>query len=181
LRLFFFLFFFADPGWKGDVRWAWKAFWTKFKWMLVTLILPKILLGKALGDLSAARRSPNSLITLKIDQGHPLSDAEISNWTLSHAYYSDMGGFCFRTSSLWSHGKDCQLQYITADDLLKLRAKGHIATITEHEIKDKSNGDCIVKAMAVIQVSWLVIQVMLRATRNFPISQLEITACAFAA
>ena len=110
-----------------------------------------------------------------------LSDAEISNWTLSHAYYSDMGGFCFRTSSLWSHGKDCQLQYITADDLLKLRAKGHIATITEHEIKDKSNGDCIVKAMAVIQVSWLVIQVMLRATRNFPISQLEITACAFAA
>ena len=152
--------------------------------MLVTLILPKILLGKALGDLSAARRSPNSLITLKIDQGHPLSDAEISNWTLSHAYYSDMGGFCFRTSSLRSDGKDCQLQYITADDLLKLRAKGHIArlpSITEHEIKDKSNGDCIVKAMAVIQVSWLVIQVMLRATRNFPISQLEITACAFAA
>ena len=93
-------------------------------------------------------------------------------------------GFFFRSSSLRSDGKDCQLQYITADQLLKLRAKGHIArlpSITEHEIKDKSKGDFIVKATAVVQVSWLVIQVVLRATRSLPVSQLEITACAFAA
>ncbi|PVH84281.1 hypothetical protein DL98DRAFT_584848 [Cadophora sp. DSE1049] len=174
-----------DPGWQGNVKWALKAFWTKFKWMLLTLILPEMPLAKALDDLLAAREALTRGRNLKEKRRGPLSAQEISKyWTLTHAYYANMGGFAFRTSALRPDGKDYQLQYITANDVLKLRAQGHIAklpSISEHEIQDKSKGDFIVKATAVIQVSWLVIQVIVRAKRNLPISQLEITACAFAA
>ncbi|KAH7397957.1 hypothetical protein BKA64DRAFT_673198 [Cadophora sp. MPI-SDFR-AT-0126] len=173
-----------DPGWQGDVKWAWKAFWTKFKWMLYTLILPEVLLGKALADRDSAKQAVFFSKTLEVTNGTPLSDEEESNWTLTHAYYANMGGFAFRTSTPRPNRKGYQLQHITADDLLRLRAEGNMARlpdITEHEIKDKSKGDFIVKATAVIQVSWLVIQVIVRATRSLPVSQLEITACAFAA
>ncbi|KAK0103335.1 hypothetical protein ONS95_005362 [Cadophora gregata] len=173
-----------DRGWQGDAKWALRPFCTKVKWMLLTLILPEILLGKALSDLRTAKDAVNKAKRLKVTSGTGLSREEKGNWTLTHAYYADMGGFAFRTSSHRSDETHYKLQYILADDVLKLRALGHIAklpSITEDEIKDKSQGDSFVKATAVLQVSWLVIQVILRVAHSLPVSQLEITACAFAA
>ena len=45
-----------DPGWQGDLKWKAKSPWSNFKWMLVTMFAPELILGKAFGDLMAARK-----------------------------------------------------------------------------------------------------------------------------
>lgn len=53
--------------------------------------------------------------------------------------------------------------------------------ITEQDINDKSKSDGLVKLIAILQVLWLVIQLIARAIQNLPFTQLEITTFAFAA
>ena len=49
------------------------------------------------------------------------------------------------------------------------------------ELEDRSKGDMFVKGAAVLQISWLVIQIIARASEGLAISLLEITTVAFAA
>jgi hypothetical protein len=48
-------------------------------------------------------------------------------------------------------------------------------------IQDKSKGDTFVKGIAVIKVTWLVIQVITRGTKGLPTTQLKIAVLAFSA
>lgn len=52
--------------------------------------------------------------------------------------------------------------------------------MTEEEIKDRSKGDMFVKVIAVGQIVWSVIQIIVRATRRLAVSPLEIAVVAFA-
>lgn len=63
------------------------------------------------------------------------------------------------------------------------REKGIITMpkYTEQEITDKSKSDGLVKLIAMLQVLWLVVQLVVRKIGNLPFSQLEITTVAFAA
>ena len=49
------------------------------------------------------------------------------------------------------------------------------------DLEDRSKGDIFVKGAAVVQISWLVIQIVARASENLAVSLLEITTLAFAA
>ncbi|KAF6231640.1 hypothetical protein HO173_010172 [Letharia columbiana] len=49
------------------------------------------------------------------------------------------------------------------------------------DLEDRSKGDIFVKGAAVLQISWLVIQIIARASEGLAISLLEITTLAFAA
>lgn len=49
------------------------------------------------------------------------------------------------------------------------------------ELEDRSKGDMFVKGAAILQISWLVIQIIARASEGLAISLLEITTVAFAA
>ena len=60
-----------------------------------------------------------------------------------------------------------------------LVAKGYI-TLTEDEIKDKSHADFISKAIAVIQTTWFIMQVIARAVDGLAITELEIITVGFA-
>jgi uncharacterized membrane protein len=51
----------------------------------------------------------------------------------------------------------------------------------EKEILDKSKGDAVVKGIAVVQVVWLIMQVIARAAKGLPTSQLEIAVLAYSA
>ncbi|KAK4061098.1 uncharacterized protein Triagg1_10525 [Trichoderma aggressivum f. europaeum] len=53
--------------------------------------------------------------------------------------------------------------------------------ITEEAIDDKSKSDGLVKIIAVLQVLWLVVQLVVRTIDNLHFTQLEITTVAFAA
>ncbi|KAL7957330.1 hypothetical protein V8C34DRAFT_325431 [Trichoderma compactum] len=64
------------------------------------------------------------------------------------------------------------------------RMRGIIAkmpNIKEEAIDDKSKSDGLVKIIAVIQVLWLVVQLVVRTIDNLHFTQLEITTVAFAA
>ncbi|MCJ1450099.1 hypothetical protein MMC28_000428, partial [Mycoblastus sanguinarius] len=53
--------------------------------------------------------------------------------------------------------------------------------VTAEDLNDRSKGDALVKGAAVMQITWLVIQIIARAFQHLAISQLEITVLAFAA
>jgi len=168
-----------DPGWRGDLKWAWKGFFTKFKWMLFTLILPEFMFAKACAERMVAQESMKKVRSLKL-QNADFSEAESSNWTTAHAFYAEMGGFVIHP-----HGEGTtDTRVIDTFNILRLRRRGFLRTlptITADHLNDLSNGDSFTKIAAVGQVSWMAVQVIVRAVKRLPITQLEVTACGFAA
>jgi hypothetical protein len=82
-------------------------------------------------------------------------------------------------------GKD-HVVYIckNAENLVQMRRYGAIKRlpeIKEKEIWDKSKGDAFVKGIAMVQVIWLIVQVISRAAKGLSISQLEIAVLAYSA
>ena len=72
---------------------------------------------------------------------------------------------------------------LNAPQLLEARRRGiilQLPSITENEINDKNKGDTLIKLLAVLQVTWLGIQLIIRAVEGRQSSQLEITALALA-
>ena len=53
--------------------------------------------------------------------------------------------------------------------------------ITAEELSDRSKGDALIKAIAIAQITWLVIQIIARSFQSLAITLLEITVLAFAA
>ncbi|KAK3686587.1 hypothetical protein LTR37_019692 [Vermiconidia calcicola] len=91
---------------------------------------------------------------------------------MAHAYYAEMGGFMLQAP-------DAPACSITAKHLLYLVNKKYtnLPAIIEKEIWDKSKADLVLKALALVQVSWLVVQVVARAVQGLTISLLDISAC----
>lgn len=149
--------------------------------MIFTLILPEFLVAKAFAERMVARKSVAEIREMKCkDSAKQLSEEEIANWTMTHAFYAEMGGFVVRPEG---PGTD-DLLVVNVKDILRLRSKGALQTlptITAETLSDFSNGDAFTKAAAVGQVSWMIVQVIVRAAKGLPITQLEITACGFAA
>jgi hypothetical protein len=64
---------------------------------------------------------------------------------------------------------------LTACQLYKARISGVMPTlphVTREDLDDKNKGDVLVKLLAVAQVSWMVFQVIVRATMSRPSSPL---------
>lgn len=141
----------------------WRSFWSQLKWMLVTIMLPEYLVGKAFGDYVDVRRFKRS--------------EHITSWTVTHAYYCNSGGFLLDFPS-----KDEPIAINTAQlrYLLDKKAINSTPTITEAEIKEKGQGDFFAKLLAVLQLIWLVMQLITRKTLNLRPTKIEITALSFA-
>jgi hypothetical protein len=54
-----------------------------------------------------------------------------------------------------------------------------LPNITTSELNDKSKGDIFVKVIAVIQVFWVALQIIVRVRKGLKISQLELAVAAF--
>lgn len=73
--------------------------------------------------------------------------------------------------------------HLIADDIIELRSKKLIPSlpyITEDESNDKSKSDPFVRIIAIFQILSVVIQIIIRASRQLAVSQLEIAVVAFA-
>ena len=53
--------------------------------------------------------------------------------------------------------------------------------VTIEELSDRSKGDAVVKGGAILQITWLVLQIIARTFENLAVTLLEITVLAFAA
>lgn len=55
----------------------------------------------------------------------------------------------------------------------------HLPLLDQDELDDKIKGDAAAKGIALVQVLWLIAQLIIRKSRDLPSSQLEITTLAF--
>ncbi|KAM0254572.1 hypothetical protein ACHAQJ_006680 [Trichoderma viride] len=107
---------------------------------------------------------------------------DLSNWTLTHIYYANMGGFVLESTP------NEKLNYYTAlhltfNDIYSLREDDilpKLRDIPAEEIDNKSKGDGLVKAIAVMQITWSTAQIIVRAFRKLSVSPLEVAVVAFA-
>ncbi|KUJ06827.1 uncharacterized protein LY89DRAFT_661410 [Mollisia scopiformis] len=163
-----------------DVEYVLSSAWRKAKWMLLTLILPEFLVGKALQDNGRAKRSIINLSEL----------ANVSGiaWSTTHGFYADMGGFVLKArqqrngenvpAPIFLNCESLQFAFI-GDGNRSLIEK--IPHISKKDIQDKSKGDFFVKATAVVQVCWMVVQTIVRGAKGLAVSQLEIAVLAYSA
>jgi hypothetical protein len=78
----------GDPGWKGDLKYAAKNFWTSAKWMIITVLAPELLISLDAGHLTWAFETLKELKRFSEEDGVP--------WSLTHSLFADMGGFVVR-------------------------------------------------------------------------------------
>lgn len=163
-----------DPGLLGDLKWRLKGFYRASLRMLCTVIAPELIIGVACHDFVVAKYERKRFQKYAAED-----DVE---WTLAHSYYANMGGFVIRSKPLGE--KDYHDPYhLTAAGIYELRENNYIPKLPDipmEEIADKSKGDGLVKAIAVGQILWTILQVIVRAARRLPVSPLEIAVVGFA-
>jgi hypothetical protein len=87
-------------------------------------------------------------------------------WTLTHSYFANMGGFeRYHTSGfpipLTAHAlANCYIR-TDHDPLSDL-------SLWKEEMEDKSKADWLVKTIAIAQISWLILSVMVRGVTHIP-------------
>jgi hypothetical protein len=130
--------------------------------MLFTLLAPEYILGKPLGDRVVAECCKKRFKTVGI------------NLTLTHVFYANMGGFVL--TEQWP-------AFLSAQNIYRLRGipciKARISNIKTEELWDKSKQDILLKIVAVIQVFWMTLQIVVRVGKGLDISQLELAVAAF--
>jgi hypothetical protein len=77
-----------DPGWRGDLKWRLKGTWQTTKWMLITIIAPELIVGKAWGEMDDANHDLQVLKEFSKQDGVP--------WSMTHSLFANMGGFVIR-------------------------------------------------------------------------------------
>ncbi|KAL7957755.1 hypothetical protein V8C34DRAFT_324935 [Trichoderma compactum] len=165
-----------DPGLLGNISWGLKGFYRSTMRMLWTIIAPELIMAAACEDLLDAREDNEEMQKWVEDSK--------GSWSLTHSYYANMGGFVLRGRA--ESGGEIKYHdpyHLNSKGIYALIAGEHInklPDITEGEIKDKSKGDLFVKAIAVGQILWSVIQIIGRAARRLPVSPLEVAVVAFA-
>jgi hypothetical protein len=73
--------------------------------------------------------------------------------------------------------------FLVSSDVLALRKSEllpRLPYITKEELNDKNKSDSLVRLVAVVQIAWMMVQIIVRASRHLAISQLEIAVIAFA-
>lgn len=113
-------------------------------------------------------------------------------WTITHAHFLQMGGFRLICSKEDKEKYDDKLVFhyelqdgtwegvLTHSALMYFMEIGRLEcpNISEEEIKDKSKGDAFFKALAILQLLWFILQVVVRASIHLDITPIEITTCA---
>ena len=114
-------------------------------------------------------------------------DRALKPWTLSHAYYANMGGIRVKLGHNRRQADEIDYSYYVTGTMLRDPEcpKTLVEAILRHglsenDIKDKSNSDPLTKSLAILQILWLVLSMIARKARNIALSQLEIVTLAFA-
>jgi hypothetical protein len=135
----------------------------KARWSLLAIFGPEFLVSFAIGQWASARRSVAAF-----------NELEYSEWTMQHAYYSDMGGLVLQM-------KECEAFPVNSIQLHWLVKKKYLKMpqIKAEEIVDKSKADTLAKAITIIQTSWFILQCIGRAAHHLAFTTLELTTVAF--
>ncbi len=119
-----------------------------------------------------------------ISARHSVADFHASGyteWTMSHAFFADMGGFVLHTSDFDPFPIDAkQLLYLLTRDYIKLSPPGkRFSPPDKRIIADKDKVDGLLRIITVCQTLWFVVNVSGRAAQHLAITCGELTAAAF--
>jgi hypothetical protein len=129
----------------------------------LTVLGPEFLFLIALGQWQSARQSVQAFHSSGYDQ-----------WTMTHAFYADMGGFILQTS-------DHTPFPITAKQLHYLITNSYLEhpDLDECEIEDRNKVDDLARAIIIIQVGWFTVNSIGRAVQHLAITTGELTVLGF--
>ncbi|KAK3294353.1 uncharacterized protein B0H64DRAFT_400473 [Chaetomium fimeti] len=81
---------------------AWYPFCRKLKWLILTIFVPENIFGVALSEFWSACRCTRQI--QEFQRGEKLED-EVE-WTLTHSFYANMGGFVIKFAPEPAHPSD---------------------------------------------------------------------------
>ena len=111
-------------------------------------------------------------------------------WTMTHDFFASTGGFAFEIETeatpINEKGRVRPFLPPNAPHRLTLTARGvallarcgHLPSIPEAEISDKSKANDLAKALVIIQATWMLIQVIGRLIARLPVTLLEVNTIA---
>ncbi|CEN60556.1 hypothetical protein ASPCAL02992 [Aspergillus calidoustus] len=149
---------------------TWARLRDKIHLALLAILGPEFLLMVAMGQWSSARRSVKGF--RKLYETKRLAN---NDWTMTHAFYADMGGFL-----LDGPGIDAPFP-IDAKQLLFLVEQGYLVypRISREDIGDRDKSDRVTRVFTVCQGVWMMLNCILRATQGLALTTLELTTISF--
>ncbi|KAE9365107.1 hypothetical protein N431DRAFT_549410 [Stipitochalara longipes BDJ] len=180
--------FVSSPDARGTLDILWSCLFTVLActWTILHLNVPEQREGRdpeVLVSLTTWNLTNAKIQQLEIE---PLVKQDDVPWSLKHSLFADMGGFTLPGPSKTTMTGKCTtcsgILHINADQLRRLRKGGLIPklpSITVDDIQDKTKSDSFTKIIAVVQISWTALQVIVRWKRGLAISQLELAVIAF--
>ncbi|KAM0427918.1 hypothetical protein ACHAPT_007378 [Fusarium lateritium] len=179
---------------------AWhEVFLYKLKWVLITLFAPEISVYMAADQLQQAWSLKNRLQAL-VPEGPRTGEGEmeiplvgnggnvkstIPEISLKYAFFIVMGGLRVNVDdiiSLPDLDSKAKRHFTTRPytirvgpkTIIQLAEQGHWINIPKQKIDDKSKADVLQKCLVMIQVSWMVMQCIVRKIHNLPLALLEV-------
>ena len=160
-----------------------EGYWRRFRRKLyltgLALVGPEFHLLLALGQWESARKS--------VADFHGLNH---SDWTMTHAFFADAGGFLLHTpanssrsiSSGASENAIGATFPLDAKQLFFLVERGYVdyPKVTKNEISDKNKADPTARTLAVGQTLYFLLSCLGRAPQHLSITTLELTTLAYA-
>jgi hypothetical protein len=141
----------------------WHMVRRKLYLVVICLWGPEVIFMLSFGQYFSARHSVRDFHNL----GYP-------SWTMTHAFFADMGGFVLQTEDMSSFPLDAaQLHYLVKEKLVDFPA------ITKQAIKDRNKAESLVRIITLIQICWFLLNCIGRVGQSLSITTLELTTVAF--
>lgn len=170
-----------------------KRIWEKFRWAVVTMVAPEVTLLRAMMQCETARKLRDERNAIWKNFNSALHDTpegswafrarrtkeqtKSQSWTLDHGFFAMMGGYVISVEENNSWILD-DGPTVTPRGVLELASLGLLPEIDIDTIRGRSQTDRLAKAVVIIQVSWMLIQIMGRTVSNLPITLLELNTLA---
>ena len=134
---------------------------------IISLIIPEFLIITAIKDFLTAMKIKNELRGMNN-----------GNFTLTHGFFLNMGGFCLRSKRGYHQLGPLDVKHLKEKVYLK-KSIGELSNISEDHIKDFATSNNITKVLACLQVVWQATQVVSRLVQHQAVTLLEVSTTAY--
>ncbi|KIM75922.1 hypothetical protein PILCRDRAFT_41284, partial [Piloderma croceum F 1598] len=144
------------------------------KLVVAALIAPELVIMWAMrefiiADKLAKLHEGKFLFLMTFQWLADVSGSSERKWTRTHGFFALMGGFMLFDDQPPRTLLPSELDCYIADII-----------VNKEEIKDKSKGDVLSKALVIVQTGWFVLQCIGRGVEHLAITEIEVVTLAFA-
>ena len=161
-----------------------QKFFQQIKWMVVTVLIPELILAQALDEYLWVRK------ILKKKGAKMKSQNRELKWSKKHCYYGNMGGFQVEILDhdgelvgvvpLTTTEAMSQLETSQSASTAPTASRSDTLPISVAQIDRMTKRDAFTKAVAILQILWVILSCTARLALHRSTSQLEIITFSFA-